>query len=179
MTTHSPKEITQLLPAWSDGDESALEALTPLVNGELRRRARRCMSGGRAGHTLQTTALVNEAYLRLVDFGIAKLTPRPTPAGPSNGPNGWNGPTVRTTPGLIMGTDRYMSPEQARGREVDARADVWSPGCVLYEMLAGTPPFTGETASDVVAAVLKTQPPRLARGAGHARRVAAYRHQVP
>ena len=67
MTTHSPKEITRLLLAWGDGDESALEALTPLVYEELRRRAHRYMGGERVGHTLQTTALVNEAYLRLVD----------------------------------------------------------------------------------------------------------------
>jgi RNA polymerase sigma factor (TIGR02999 family) len=67
MTTHSPKEITQLLLAWGDGDESALAALTPLVYRELRRRAHRYMGGECAGHTLQTTALVNEAYLRLVN----------------------------------------------------------------------------------------------------------------
>lgn len=67
MTTHSPKEITRLLLAWGEGDESALAALTPMVEAELRRRARRFMRGERAGHTLQTTALVNEAYLRLVD----------------------------------------------------------------------------------------------------------------
>ena len=67
MTTDSPQEITRLLLAWGDGDESALASLTPLVYAELRRRAHRYMSGERAGHTLQTTALVNEAYLRLVD----------------------------------------------------------------------------------------------------------------
>lgn len=67
MTTHPPQEITRLLLAWGEGDESALAALTPLVEAELRRRAHRYMRGERAGHTLQTTALVNEAYLRLVD----------------------------------------------------------------------------------------------------------------
>ena len=68
MTTHSPKEISRLLVAWSDGDESALAALAPLVHEELRRLAHRYMRGERAGHTLQTTALVNEAYLRLIDW---------------------------------------------------------------------------------------------------------------
>jgi RNA polymerase sigma factor (TIGR02999 family) len=68
MTTHSPKEITQLLIAWSDGDESALAELTPLVHQELHRIAHHYMSGERAGHTLQTTALVNEAYVRLIDW---------------------------------------------------------------------------------------------------------------
>jgi RNA polymerase sigma factor (TIGR02999 family) len=68
MHTHSPKEITRLLVAWSDGDKSALEELTPLVYDELHRLAHRYMRGERAGHTLQTTALVNEAYTRLIDW---------------------------------------------------------------------------------------------------------------
>lgn len=68
MRTHSPKEITRLLVAWGDGDESALEELTPLVYEELRRLAHHYMSRERPGHTLQTTALVNEAYVRLIDW---------------------------------------------------------------------------------------------------------------
>ena len=63
-----PSEVTQLLLAWSDGDDAALEKLIPLVYDELRRLARRYMVRERSGHTLQTTALVNEAYLRLVDL---------------------------------------------------------------------------------------------------------------
>jgi RNA polymerase sigma factor (TIGR02999 family) len=62
-----PGPITELLLAWSAGDASALDQLMPLVHGELRRLARRHMNGERDGHTLQTTALVNEAYLRLID----------------------------------------------------------------------------------------------------------------
>jgi RNA polymerase sigma factor (TIGR02999 family) len=68
MRTHSPKEITQLLVAWGDGDQAALDELTPLVHQELRRLAHHYMSGERTGHTLQTTALVNEAYIRLIDW---------------------------------------------------------------------------------------------------------------
>jgi len=67
MTTPSPQEVTQLLLAWSQGDQSALDQLIPLVHAELHRLAHRCMDRERAGHTLQTTALVNEAYLRLID----------------------------------------------------------------------------------------------------------------
>lgn len=63
----SPHEVTQLLQQWSQGDDSALAELTPLVYEELRRLAHHYMEGERAGHTLQTTALVNEAYLRLAD----------------------------------------------------------------------------------------------------------------
>jgi RNA polymerase sigma factor (TIGR02999 family) len=62
------KNLTQLLVAWSDGDESALESLMPLVYDELHRLARRYMRRERAGHVLQTTALINEAYLRLIDM---------------------------------------------------------------------------------------------------------------
>ena len=60
-------EVTQLLMAWNDGDQSALERLIPLVHAELRRIARRYMRNERVGHTLQTSALINEAYLRLID----------------------------------------------------------------------------------------------------------------
>ena len=62
-----PRTITQLLVAWRGGDRSALDDLMPLVYEELRRMARHYMAGERPGHTLQTTALINEAYLRLVD----------------------------------------------------------------------------------------------------------------
>jgi RNA polymerase sigma-70 factor, ECF subfamily len=64
--TVSPQEVTQLLTAWRDGDQEALDKLMPLVYDELRRIAGRYMKRERAGHTLQTTALVNEAYLRMV-----------------------------------------------------------------------------------------------------------------
>jgi RNA polymerase sigma factor (TIGR02999 family) len=67
MTKASPKEVTQLLLDWSQGNQAALDELTPLVYEELRRLAHHHMRRERAGHTLQTTALVNEAYLRLVD----------------------------------------------------------------------------------------------------------------
>jgi RNA polymerase sigma-70 factor, ECF subfamily len=68
MMSPSSHDLTQLLIAWSAGDEGALEQLTPLVYTELHRLAQRYMSGERIGHTLQTSALVNEAYLRLIDW---------------------------------------------------------------------------------------------------------------
>ena len=68
MTAPASQEITQLLLAWSDGDQAALEKLTPLVYAELRRLAKGYMFGERPGHTLQTTALINEAYMRLIDW---------------------------------------------------------------------------------------------------------------
>jgi RNA polymerase sigma-70 factor (ECF subfamily) len=72
---HAPMktpEVTQLLARWSDGDTAALEELTPLIYAELHRIARRYMNRERDGHTLQTTALVNEAYIRLIDWKSAK-----------------------------------------------------------------------------------------------------------
>jgi RNA polymerase sigma-70 factor (ECF subfamily) len=68
MQTHSPKEITRLLAAWSDGDQSALDKLVPLVQSELHRLAHHYIGRERPGHTLQTSALVNEAYIRLIDW---------------------------------------------------------------------------------------------------------------
>lgn len=68
MAQTTPQEVTQLLSAWSEGDETALEKLIPVVYDELRRLARHYMSEERPDHTLQTTALVNEAYLRLMDY---------------------------------------------------------------------------------------------------------------
>jgi RNA polymerase sigma factor (TIGR02999 family) len=68
MRTHSPKEITRLLIAWGDGDQSALEELAPLVHSELHRIAHHYMGRERPGHTLQTSALINEAYIRLIDW---------------------------------------------------------------------------------------------------------------
>ncbi len=68
MVSGTPEEVTDLLRSWSDGDESALERLVPLVYGELHRLARGYMLGERAGHTLQTTALINETFLRLIQW---------------------------------------------------------------------------------------------------------------
>ena len=68
MTSHSSHHVTQLLVAWNNGDPSALEQLAPLVHAELHRLARRYMGRERAGHVLQPSGLVNEAYLRLIDW---------------------------------------------------------------------------------------------------------------
>jgi RNA polymerase sigma-70 factor, ECF subfamily len=76
MPLPSTHDVTELLKAWTAGDERALEKLTPLVYSQLHQVAQRCMAGERAGHTLQTTALVNEAYLRLVDCAKVKWQDR-------------------------------------------------------------------------------------------------------
>lgn len=96
--------------------------------------------------------------VKILDFGLAKAL---APEGASATADAMNSPTFTaraTEMGLIIGTAAYMSPEQARGLPVDARTDVWAFGCVLYEMLAGRPAFAGDHASDILAAVLRTEP---------------------
>jgi serine/threonine protein kinase len=97
-----------------------------------------------------------DGNVKVLDFGLAKaLEPSPANATMSNSPT----LTIAgTNAGVILGTAAYMSPEQARGRAADQRSDVFSFGCVLYEMLTGRQAFPGEEVSDVLASVLKTEP---------------------
>jgi eukaryotic-like serine/threonine-protein kinase len=103
-----------------------------------------------------------EGIVKVLDFGLAKPG-----SGGSGGPGGagaqnlTNSPTMvtGTREGVILGTAAYMSPEQARGKVVDKRTDIWAFGCVLYEMLTGRAPFPGETLSDTIAAILEREPP--------------------
>ena len=98
-----------------------------------------------------------DGTVKVLDFGLAKAM---DPVG--SAPNMSQSPTI-TTPamthaGMIMGTAAYMSPEQAKGRAVDKRSDVWAFGCVLFEMLTGKRAFEGEDVSDTLAAVLRGEP---------------------
>ena len=96
----------------------------------------------------------SDRIVKVLDFGLAKLTQRET--SDSHTPT-----LVKTEAGLVMGTARYMSPEQVRGVAVDSRTDVWSLGVVIYELVTGRTVFAGATASDVMAAVLEREPPPL------------------
>ncbi|HZE69257.1 MAG TPA: protein kinase [Pyrinomonadaceae bacterium] len=93
-----------------------------------------------------------DGYVKVLDFGIAKLTERQAPIISTEAATMMK---IHTAPGVVMGTVYYMSPEQARGQEVDARTDIWSLGVVLYEMVAGRPPFKSETPNDVIALILQ------------------------
>ena len=95
-----------------------------------------------------------DGYVKVLDFGIAKLTERPA----SDDHRVETTALLQTRPGLVLGTAHYMSPEQARGQKVDARSDIWSLGVVLYEMVAGSTPFRGDTPSDCIAAILTAEP---------------------
>jgi len=100
----------------------------------------------------------SDGTVKVLDFGLAKaMEPRGALSASAS-----MSPTI-TTPamtqaGMILGTAAYMSPEQARGKVVDTRADIWAFGCVVFEMLTGQRPFEGELISDVLASVLKTDP---------------------
>src|SRR2546423_8371887 len=74
---------------------------------------------------------------------------------------------VKTNPGVVMGTASYMSPEQARGKQVDARSDIFSFGVMMYEILSGRVPFQGETMMDVISAVMNSEPQPLQSLAPH------------
>ncbi len=106
--------------------------------------------------------LRRDGYVKVLDFGLAKLTELPAGLQPGDSEMATR-VLVKTEPGMVMGTVTYMSPEQARGLDVDARTDIWSLGVVLYEMVAGHVPFEGNTPSDCIAAILKTEPQPLSQ----------------
>jgi eukaryotic-like serine/threonine-protein kinase len=100
-----------------------------------------------------------DGYVKVFDFGLAKLTERRF-----SGANATMSTLLaNSSPGTVMGTAAYMSPEQARGVSVDERTDIWSLGVVLYEMVSGRPPFVGQTPTDVVVAIVEKEPPAISQ----------------
>ena len=104
--------------------------------------------------------VMSDGRLKILDFGLAKLkTPVASEATAGT-------PSFTTKPGMVMGTVGYMAPEQIRGQETDGRADVFALGVILYEMLIGRTPFSGESAVEVMNAILKEDPPHLTEANG-------------
>jgi eukaryotic-like serine/threonine-protein kinase len=100
--------------------------------------------------------LTPDGQVKVLDFGLAKALEADVPEASIS-----TSPTISaaaTRAGMLLGTAAYMSPEQAKGRPVDRRADIWAFGCVLFEMLAGKPAFGGETITDTLAAVVRAEP---------------------
>lgn len=100
--------------------------------------------------------LTTDGQVKLLDFGLAKAL-----EGETSEEELQNSPTLSaaaTRAGVMLGTAAYMAPEQARGKRVDRRADIWAFGCVLYEMLTGRGAFDGETTSDILASVIRAEP---------------------
>ena len=103
--------------------------------------------------------LRTDGYVKVLDFGLAKLSePGAIRGGAVSDPEAQTRKQLQTQAGVIMGTVGYMSPEQARGVNVDTRSDIWSLGCVLYEMISGTQPFRGDTTADTVANIIHREP---------------------
>src|SRR5262245_29362165 len=98
-----------------------------------------------------------DGTVKVLDFGLAKATD-----GTSTAADTSHSPTITspamTQQGVVLGTAAYMSPEQARGRPVDSRTDIWAFGCVLFEMVTGGRPFSGDDATETIAAIVKDQP---------------------
>jgi serine/threonine-protein kinase len=147
------EDLSQLLARGSIPLEKAIEV------------ARRIASGLEAAHDegivhrdLKPANVIatQSGDVKILDFGLA----RAFQSDPGGGADPMNSPTLTggmTQAGVILGTAAYMSPEQARGYEVDRRADIWAFGVILYEMLSGHRLFAGETVSDTLAGVLKTE----------------------
>src|SRR5499426_1141665 len=114
----------------------------------------------------ENVMLRRDGIVKVLDFGLAKLTEQKPAAVDSQAPTIAK---AHTDPGTVLGSVGYMSPEQVRGEEADHRADIFSFGVILYEMLSGRRAFGGESAIEVMNAILKEDPPELA----------AMNHRVP
>jgi eukaryotic-like serine/threonine-protein kinase len=163
-STGAPYVVSELLEGETLRERIGGTALAPRRTLEI---ARQIALGLAAAHEKgivhrdlkpENVFLTSDARVKILDFGIAKLTqPEGATASQTNLPTQSPG----TEPGVVIGTIGYMSPEQVRGKPVDARSDIFSFGAILYEMLSGRRAFRGDTAADTMTAILKEDPPEL------------------
>jgi serine/threonine protein kinase/Tol biopolymer transport system component len=165
-TDGAPYVVQELLEGETLRELLAGAALSPRRAIEM---ARQMASGLAAAHEKgivhrdlkpENVFVTSDNRVKLLDFGIAKLT---HPEGATGSQTNLPTLTPGTEPGVVMGTIGYMSPEQVRGKPVDARTDIFSFGAILYEMLSGRRAFRGDTAADTMTAILKEDPPELSQ----------------
>lgn len=143
-------------------DKLTRETLTPLEAVQIAIQVSEALASAHAAGIVhrdikpENIMLRPDGYVKVLDFGLAKLAER-VPQGGTRGAS----PTVNTEAGTLMGTVKYMSPEQLREAELDERTDIWSLGVVLYEMLTRTTPFEAHTPNDTIALILGPQTPPL------------------
>jgi Tol biopolymer transport system component len=160
----APYVVSELLEGETLRERISGTALAPRRAIEI---AKQLASGLAAAHEKgivhrdlkpENVFLTSDARVKILDFGIAKLT---QPEGSIASQTSLPTQTPGTEPGVVIGTIGYMSPEQVRGKPVDARTDIFSFGAILYEMLSGRRAFKGDTAADTMTAILKEDPPEL------------------
>jgi len=160
----APYLVTELLEGESLRGRLRRGALTAAEAAEVARQVARGLAAAHAKRIVHRDIKPENVFLtvagvvKILDFGLAKLAPA------AGGGDAVATMSLVSEPGLVVGTLPYMAPEQLRGEPVDHRADLFSFGCVLHEMLSGSSPFLRESAGATVAAVLGAEPPPLAAG---------------
>ncbi len=144
------KTLRQLIKSKKITVAKAFEISTQVVNALLTAHRAEIVHRDIKPENIMIT---DDWFVKILDFGLAKMFDSKNPSRHGNSEI-----SLQTSPGLVIGTVSYMSPEQVRGKPLDARTDLWSLGVVLYEMLVGQRPFVGETPSDVQALILLTEP---------------------
>jgi len=105
----------------------------------------------------ENVMLRSDGYVKVLDFGLAKFTETASHSSIPTDPNAETEHVVNTSPGVVMGTVSYMSPEQARGTRIDQRTDIFSFGVLIYEMLSGRLPFGGQTQTDIISSIISNK----------------------